>query len=128
MASRKNLIKSECIFKDSEMTTGLPSTSVSSVSSCSLSSASNMQLALLHIRGAIYISVSLKFCSTQPARLMWWPCLCISLFCLIRTLGSQASSDNLQMSDSRNNPKCVSKDSLATSRKMLSRRHVMIVM
>ena len=60
MASRKNLIKSECIFKDSEMTMGLPSASVSSVSSYSLSSASNMQLALLRIRGAIYISISVN--------------------------------------------------------------------
>ena len=56
----ENLIKNECTFKDNEMTMGLPSTSVFSVSSYSFSSASNMQLALLHIRGTIYITVSVN--------------------------------------------------------------------
>lgn len=61
MASRKNLIQNECTFKDNEMTMGLPSTSVFSVSSYNFSSASNMQLALLHnIRGTIYITVSVN--------------------------------------------------------------------
>lgn len=132
MASRKKTeLKNEITFKDNKMTMGLPNISMKgplfffyNISSTS----KHADCFVTQIRSSIHSTVSVNA--------MLWNCAVFNLLAYVFhfsvPLGlyglSQASSDNLQMSDSKNKPRCVSKPLFdGKQENIISERYVTII-